>query len=202
MKNPTVLADPATESAGSTTPTPPVTPAMVTDPPPAASDQQEPPAKDAEKLGEPGKAALNAERKARRDAEKALAAMQAKVAEFEQRDMSEAEKQAAKLTQLQQENARLQADMLKAQVAAAKGVPADLLAGATEDDLNAAADRLLAFRGTPTPAPTPDFGAGDRGDAPGKPKQLTRADMARMTTDQIVAADDAGQFDDLKAGRL
>ena len=160
MKNPTVLADPATESAGSTTPTPPVTPAMVTDPPPAASDQQEPPAKDAEKLGEPGKAALNAERKARRDAEKALAAMQAKVAEFEQRDMSEAEKQAAKLTQLQQENARLQADMLKAQVAAAKGVPADLLAGTTEDELNAAADRLLAFKGEQPPA---DFGAGQRG---------------------------------------
>ena len=133
---------------------------MVTDPPPAASDQQEPPAKDAEKLGEPGKAALNAERKARRDAEKALAAMQAKVAEFEQRDMSEAEKQAAKLTQLQQENARLQADMLKAQVAAAKGVPADLLAGTTEDELNAAADRLLAFKGEQPPA---DFGAGQRG---------------------------------------
>ena len=44
-------------------------------------------------------------------------------------------------------------------------------------------------------------GAGDRGGSPSKPKQLSRADMARMTPDQIVAADDAGQFDDLKAGR-
>ena len=125
-----------------------------------------------------------------------------KLAEIEEASKTEAERQADRLAQLQAENARLQAEALRSQVAAAKGVPADMIAGSTEDELNAAADRLLAFRGTPTPAPTPDFGAGDRGDAPGKPKQLTRADMARMTTDQIVAADDAGQFDDLKAGRL
>lgn len=191
--------DPATESAGSTTPTPPVTPAMVTDPPPAASDQQEPPAKDAEKLGEPGKAALNAERKARRDAEKALAAMQAKVAEFEQRDMSEAEKQAAKLTQLQQENARLQADMLKAQVAALKGVPADLLSGSSQEELEAAADRLLAFKGS-TPDPVPDFGAGDRGKS-NAVTQVTRAELAGMTPQQIEEARIAGRLDDVLAGK-
>ena len=124
-----------------------------------------------------------------------------KLAEIEEANKTEAERQADRLAQLQAENARLQAEALRAQVAATKGVPADLLAGTTEDELNAAADRLLEFRGKSATPPAPDFGAGDRGDAPSKPKQLTRADMARMTPDQIVAADDAGQFDDLKAGR-
>lgn len=123
-----------------------------------------------------------------------------RLAEIEEASKSEAQKQAEAFANLQAENARLQAEALRSQVAATKGVPADLLAGTTEEELNAAADRLLEW-GKTAPTPTPDFGAGDRGGSPSKPKQLSRADMARMTPDQIVAADDAGQFDDLKAGR-
>lgn len=132
---------------------------------------------------------------------KANAEAAKRLADIEEANKTAEQKQAEKLAQLQAENAQLQADMIRAQVAASKGVPADLLTGTTEEELNAAADRLLAFRGETATPPAPDFGAGDRGDAPSKPKQLTRADMARMTADQIVAADDAGQFDDLKAGR-
>jgi hypothetical protein len=130
---------------------------------PPADEQSHPPKDDSDQLGDAGKKAIAAERKARRDAEKALATATAKVAEYEQRDMSEAERQAAETEQLRQENARLLAEALRSRVAAAKGVPADLLAGATEDELNAAADRLLEFRGTQAP---PDFGAGRRGEAP------------------------------------
>ncbi len=169
------------------------TPAPVAEPTPPAQDQQTPPTKP--------ETDWKAEARKWETRAKENTAAAKRLAEIEEASKTESERQADRLAQLQAENARLQAEALRSQVAASKGVPADMLAGSTEEELNAAADRLLEFRGKPTPAPTPDFGAGARGDAPGKPKQLTRADMARMTTEQIVAADDAGQFDDLKAGR-
>ena len=62
---------------------------------------------------------------------------------------------------------------------------------------SASADRLLEFRGKP---PAPEYGRGT--DAPPtKPRQLTKADMASMSAEEIVKADEAGLFDDLKAGR-
>ena len=149
-------------------------------------------------------AKLRAEAAKYRTDAKANAEAARKLAEIEEANKTEAQKTAEALQRLQSENEALRLLNLKAQVAAEKGVPADLadlLVGTTEDELNAVADRLLAFKGQAPASPTPDFGGGDRGDTPGKPKQLSRADMARMTPDQIVAADDAGQFDDLKAGR-
>ena len=118
--------------------------------------------------------------------------------EIEESNKTEAQKQAEQLDKLRQENERLQSQMLKAQVAADKGVPAELLSGTTEDELVASADRLLAFRGQQA---APEYGRSADA-SPTKPKQLTRADMSRMTTEQIVKADEAGLFDDLKAGRL
>lgn len=118
--------------------------------------------------------------------------------EIEESNKTEAQKQAEQLAKLQQENERLQAQVLKAQVAADKGVPAELLSGTSEDELVASAERLLAFRGQQA---APEYGRSADA-SPTKPKQLTRADMSRMTTEQIVKADEAGLFDDLKAGRL
>lgn len=121
-----------------------------------------------------------------------------RLAEIEDAQKSEAEKLQAKLEAAERRAAEAEQARLRAEIAQTKGVPADLLTGATEDELNAAAERLLAFRGQPTP---PEYGRGT--DAPPtKPKQLTKTDMARMTPEQIVKADDAGLFDDLKAGRL
>lgn len=175
-----------------------------TDQTPAPTVEQPPPAQEQAPATPPVKPETDWKAEARKWETRAKEnnAAAKRLAEIEEASKTEAERQADRFAQLQAENARLQAEALRAQVAATKGVPADLLAGATEEELNAAADRLLEFRGAATPTPTPDFGAGDRGDVPGKPKQLNRADMARMTSDQIVAADDAGQFDDLKAGRL
>lgn len=146
-------------------------------------------------------AKLRAEAAKYRTEAKANAEAAKRLSEIEESQKTEAQRQAEQLQKLQQENEALRLATVKAQVAAAKGVPAELLAGATEEELTASADALLAFRGQPA-QPAPDFGAGSRGDSPAKPKQLTRADMARMTPEQLVAADDAGQFDDLKAGRL
>lgn len=49
--------------------------------------------------------------------------------------------------------AEASAKALRSEVAAAKNVPVDLLSGATKEELEAAADKLLAFRGEQAPGP-------------------------------------------------
>lgn len=49
--------------------------------------------------------------------------------------------------QLRRENAELKAGQLRSTVAAAKGVPAELLSGSTQAELEASADALIQFRG-------------------------------------------------------
>jgi hypothetical protein len=80
-------------------------------------------------LGDAGKRALDAERKARRAAE-------SRVAELEARE-------------------------LRRTIAADKGVPEDLIAGATREEMEAHADRLAEFRGdTGSPSSTSSRPAG------------------------------------------
>ena len=168
----------------------PLEPAPTPAPAPAAEAKQQ--SFDADYV-----AKIRAEAAKYRTEAKANAEAAKRLAEIEESNKTEAQKQAEQLAKLQQENERLQAQMLKAQVAAEKGVPADLLAGSTEEELLASADRLLAFRGPSQPA---EYGRAT--DAPStKPKQLTKADLARMSPEQIVEAEAAGLFDDLKAGR-
>lgn len=57
--------------------------------------------------------------------------------------------------------AAAEAGVLRANVAAAKGVPAELLSGSTEDELNAAADKLLEFKGATPKAPPAEGSGGD-----------------------------------------
>jgi hypothetical protein len=143
-------------------------------------------------------AKIRAEAAKYRTEAKANAEAAKRLAEIEESTKTEAQKQAEQLAKLREENERLQSQMLKAQVAVDKGVPAELLSGTSEDELVASAERLLAFRGQQA---APEYGRSADA-SPTKPKQLTRADMSRMTNDQIVKADEAGLFDDLKAGRL
>lgn len=91
-------------------------------------------------LGAPGLAALQAERDARAVAEKRLK-------EFEDRDKTEAEKTAERLAAAEKRASELEAKALRAEVAAAKGVPAGLLTGSSQADLEASADALITFRG-------------------------------------------------------
>lgn len=126
-------------------------------------------------LGENGEKALAAEREARRALEKELK-------EFKDRDKTEAEKSAERFAELERENAELKTASVRAEVAAAKGVPVSLLSGSTQAELEASADALIQFRGekqtpglfvptegkSPTPQPSSDsefvktlFGSGD-----------------------------------------
>lgn len=104
-----------------------------------------------EPLGEPGLAALKSERAARAAAEQATKEALAKVKAFEDAQKTDAEKQAERLAEFERENAELKSAKTRAEVAAAKGVPASLLSGSTQDELEASADALLAFKGATQP---------------------------------------------------
>jgi hypothetical protein len=120
----TVMSETTTTEPVVETPTAPVEPVTKTDEP----------------LGAPGLAALQAERDAREKAEKRLK-------EFEDRDKTEAEKLAERATAAEKRAEELEAKAIRAEVAAAKGVPVNLLSGSTQQELEASADALIAFRG-------------------------------------------------------
>lgn len=117
--------------------------AEVVAPEPIASPEvvtPEQPAETETPLGAPGLAALQAEREAR-------AALEKELKEFKDRDKTDAERQAEETETLRRENAELKSGALRANVAATKGVPAALLSGSTQAELEASADALIAFRG-------------------------------------------------------
>lgn len=122
--------------------------------------------------------------------------------ELEESSKSELQKAIERAERAEATAKAAETDRLRHQVAAEKSVPANLLSGTTPEELAASADALLQFRGKGPVGPPADFGAGQRGESATRPKQLSKSDLARMTPDQITAADDAGQFTDLKAGRL
>ena len=70
-----------------------------------------------------------------------------KLIEIENANKTEAQKQAERTAELERENAELKAGKTRAEVAAAKGVPSELLSGSTKEELEASADALIKFRG-------------------------------------------------------
>lgn len=108
-------------------------------------------AKTDEPLGAPGLAALKSEREAKAAAEKRAAAAEARIKEFEDAQKTESEKQADALAEAKSQLAELTVAKTRAEVAAAKGVPADLLNGSTQEELEASADALIAFKGAQEP---------------------------------------------------
>ena len=70
-----------------------------------------------------------------------------KLAELEDAQKTEAEKQQEALEKAQRELAELTVAKTRAEVAADKGVPAELLTGSTQEELEASADALIAFKG-------------------------------------------------------
>jgi hypothetical protein len=81
-----------------------------------------------------------------------LKAKAQKFAEWEEANKTEAQRTAERLAEIERENAELKSGKLRAEVANAKGVPAALLTGSTAEELEAAADALIAFRGEQKPA--------------------------------------------------
>ena len=79
-----------------------------------------------------------------------------RLSEIESANKTEAEKAQARAEAAEKRAAELEAKALRAEVAAAKGVPASLLTGGTQEELEAAADALLAFRGEQKAGPKSD----------------------------------------------
>ena len=98
-------------------------------------------------------ARLDRERKKFADYDE-LRAKASKLAEIEEANKTEAEKALARAEAAEKRAAELETRTLKAEVAAAKGVPVNLLTGSTQEELEAAADALIAFRGEQKAGPT------------------------------------------------
>ena len=81
-----------------------------------------------------------------------LKAKAQKYAEWEEANKTEAQKTADRLAAAEKRATELEAKALRSEVAAAKGVPSALLTGSTQEELEAAADALLTFRGEQKPA--------------------------------------------------
>lgn len=77
-----------------------------------------------------------------------------KLTKIEEANKTEAEKAAARAEAAEKRAAELEVKALRAEVAAAKGVPVSLLTGSTQEELEAAADALIEFRGEQKAAPS------------------------------------------------
>ena len=148
-------------------------PTEPTTPPPGATPGDE-------TLGEPGKRALDAERKARRDAETRLKELEplAKAAQ-ERADAEKTDLQKANESLATERDARSKAEaaLLRFNVAAEKNIPTKLvrfLVGDTKDEIEASADALLAELGN---------GDGDPKGVPAKPTERLATGKPSSTLD-------------------
>lgn len=118
-------------------------------------------------LGDAGKRALDAERKARRDAEKRAQAAEAKVKEAEDAEKTEVERLQGQVTDLTKRAEASEAKATRFEVAAAKGLSlaqARRLVGSTKEELEADADEMRTELGLK------DEGKG-KGEEEEKPKE-------------------------------
>lgn len=120
-----------------------------------------------------------------------------KLAEIEKAKLTETERLQAELAELTAERDRNAAELLRTSVAATKGVPAGLLTGSTQEELEASADALLAFRGVTRPAVNDAAASGSQGSPISTGKQLTREDLAGMTAAEKRAARAEGRLNTL-----
>ncbi len=113
-----------------------------------------------DELGDAGKKALDAERKARKEAERQLAEVAARLKEIDDQDKSDNEKLTERLTTAEKLAADAEVRAMRAEVAHSKGLTpgqAKRLAGTTVEELEADADELIETFGAvdgDRPAPT------------------------------------------------
>ena len=110
-----------------------------------------------------------------------------RLAEIEEAQKTETQKLADRLAAAEKKAQDAELKALRSDIAQAKGVPAALLTGSTEDELNASADALIAFRGGAPKPPTAPPAEGVQGNV-GKPVGVTDIDT------QIKAANEAGDW--------
>lgn len=143
-------------------------------------------------LGDAGKRALDAERKARKDAEKQATALAARVKEFEDAGKSESEKAAQTIANLNSELTKLRADGARTAAATAAGLDlkyAPRLVGETAEELLEDAKALAADFAPATGASTTEDQPPSR-----RPKEQLRPGAA-----PDAAADDRSRDDIVKA---
>ena len=132
------------------------------EPGPADGTGQEPvdDVQDAEFKSEESKQAVLADLRKARDEKKAL---EEEIARRDREKLSELEKAQAERDDFRSKWETSERQRVRAEVARTKGIDPELLNGSTEEELNAHADRLLAWRGdkpSRTPNPNPAQGAG------------------------------------------
>lgn len=141
----------------------------------APETSEKPSATQGETLGENGLKALNAEREARKEADKRLKEALEKINAFEEAQLSEQEKTKRKVEQTEKlliearaEQERLQHELLARDVASEFQIPANAvhrLQGSTREELEADAKelaKLFAPKGARKPEPVHEVGAGAR----------------------------------------
>lgn len=119
-----------------------------------STDTVDAPAKDddttTQTLGDGGKRALEAERKARRDAERKATDLEARLAAIEDKDKSEVERLTSQVATLTKDRDAAVVNAARLKVALDRGLTATQakrLVGSTEEELSADADELLADLG-------------------------------------------------------
>lgn len=142
----------------------------------AGSASQTPPAEPDWKVEAEKWKALSRQNEDRAKANSSAAEELQRIKDSQLSEQQKAEKAAQKSAA---EAAAAQAELARYRVAAAKGVPVELLSGADEATLAAQADALLAFVGGQK-SPGPDLGQGNRGSAAAAPQDANSWIRAQM----------------------
>lgn len=120
-------------------------------------------------LGESGKKALQAEREARKQAEKSAAELQARIDAIEAEKLSDLEKAQKAAADMQAAAEQAQREAMRYRLAATHGISHEdaelFLTGDTEEVMTAQAERLAA-RAPDTKTPKPDLTQGGGGGTP------------------------------------
>ena len=117
--------------------------------------------------------------------------------EAQEQGKSELQKAQEAAAKAEARAAAMEAEVMRATVAASTGVDADLLSGSSEEELRASAERLIAWRGAQVPKGAPSSDAGIRGEQIRAAKQLTREDLKKMSPAEILKARKDGQLNDI-----
>lgn len=148
-------------------------------------------------LGDAGKRALEAERKARRTAEKELKALRDKVKEREDLDKSELERLQDRIAEAAKRAEDAEAKANRYEVAAAKGLTpaqAKRLVGSTREELEADADEMRAELGLDKKDDeTKDEETKDEETTTGRPKERLKSGAS---PDEDAEEPDAGKLAD------
>lgn len=175
----------------------PAAPAPLTPPTPTPTDSPKPDTGDAQVDWKAEAEKWKSLSRKHEDASKANADKAKLYDDAQEAAKTEAQKQADALAKLAAENEALKVSNLRAQVAEAKGVPAALLTGSTQAEIEAAADALIAFRGEQKPA-TPAAPSADGQGKVGDPVGATMAQLTKADVEKLYAE---GNYDEIEKAR-